>query len=90
MQMYRNKVLVEMSLELANTTTVTERHANQVWSSLSIQCVPSMYITKVFIGGDPPPKCNYYPMPLQRLYSQNIPGRTRNFLITIMSGLQLR
>jgi len=29
-------------------------------------------------------------MPLQRLYSQNIPGRIRNFLITIMSGLQLR
>ena len=49
-----------------------------------------MYITEVFIGGDPPPKYNYYPMPLQRSYSQNIPGRIRNFLITIMSGLQLR
>ena len=28
--------------------------------------------------------------PLQRLYSRNIPGHTRNFSITVASGLQLR
>ena len=37
-----------------------------------------------------PPKCNYYPMSLQRSYFQNISGRTRNFPITVVSGLQLR
>ena len=49
-----------------------------------------MYITWVFIDGVLPPKYNYYPMSLQWSYSQNIPGRTRNFPITIVSGLQLR
>ena len=55
--------------------------------SLSIPCVPSMF---VFIGGVSPSKCNYYSTSLQQSYSQNIPGRTRNFPITVVSGLQLR
>ena len=58
--------------------------------SLSIQCVPSINITGVFIGGVSPPKYNYSSAPLQRSYSQNIPGCTRNFPTTAVSGLQLR
>ena len=49
-----------------------------------------MNITEVFIGGVSPSKCNYYSTYLQRSYSQNVPGRTRNFPIIAVSGLQLR
>ena len=49
-----------------------------------------MNITEVFIGGISPSKCNYYSTYLQRSYSQNVPGRTRNFPIIAVSGLQLR
>jgi hypothetical protein len=50
---------------------------------LSIQCVPSMYITGVFIGGVMPPMYHYSFTLLQRSYSLNIPGRTRDFPITV-------
>jgi hypothetical protein len=49
-----------------------------------------MNITGVFIGGVLPPKRNYYSASLQRSYFHNIPGRTRNFSITVVRGLQLR
>ena len=75
----------------ANTTTVMNEHAKPSREcSLSIPCVPSMNITGIFIGGVSPSKCNFYSTSLQRLYFQNIPGRTCNFPITVVSGLQLR
>ena len=46
---------------------------------LSIQCVPSMNNTCVFICGVSPSEYNYTSALLQRLYSQNISGRIRNF-----------
>ena len=49
-----------------------------------------MNITEVFIGGVSPSKCNYYSKPLQQSYPRNIPRRTCNFPITVVSGLQLR
>jgi len=79
-----------VSSDRTNTTTERKCTPNQVESSLSILCVPSKRITGVFIGGVSPFECKYYSKPLQRSYSQNIPGLTRNFPITTVSGLQLR
>ena len=80
-----------MSPGWANTTTVMEMHAKPSGKFfLSIPCVPSMNIIRVFIGGVSPSKCNYYSTSLQWSYSHNISGHTRNFPITVVSGLQLR
>ena len=43
---------------------------------------PSIIVMSVFIGGVTPPMYNYYFTPLQRSYTRNIPGRTRDFHIT--------
>ena len=47
--------------------------------SLSLFNIPSMNITGVFIGGVTPPTYIYSSILLQRPYSWNISGRTRNF-----------
>jgi hypothetical protein len=85
-------LLVESVSGMGEHYNSKKMHTNRVGSflSLSIQCVPSMWTTWVFIGGISPSKCKYYSKPIQRSYSQNILGRTSNFLITAASGLQLR
>ena len=79
-----------MSSDRTNTTTERKCTPNQVESSLSILCVPSKWITKLFIGNVSPSECKYYSKPLQWSYSHNIRGLTCNLPITTVSGLQLR
>ena len=73
-----------VSPERRDTTTVMNEHAKQGEKVLSLFHVSHQWTLQgVFIGGVMPPMYHYSFTPLQRSYSLNIPGRTRDFPITV-------
>ena len=94
MAIFKNKMQMVMcvtvscwwtaSPERRSTTTVIIAHAKPGGKILSLfQLSHQCTLQRVFIGGVTPPMYDYPFTPLQQSYSLNIPGRTRDFPITV-------